>query len=412
MGTVPVNNTAVTTGNIVSATSQFNQTLPTGTSSSFTQVASTTSTETSQPDVFISSSQSASAGGYGNFGVYPTFGGYGMWSYGNGFQMFENQANLGAASQIFTGFGSQNSQLANWFGQNPISNFNFDVESSPNVVNGTFVPGAYHETIGEGGNPNNIMVNISPYASNEALPLADMEAVESYENGTNQTTGWNSGTAAGEALSRDLAMQQNPGFNGDTEFSANPITQWWQNGHQDFINGNPNWNSNTPTTIGPNGQLEQQDQYGGIQTQNQASDQNPEAVGANMMFLNYMHNGLGYGWNQIVNAKGSTLGDKYQSLTGQSGQQGFQNMINAINNLPAQDNSSSWETYNTSTGQIGTTISPQMFTNPFYTSDNYGNSSFIYSQWQNPGSDSQEHGNSHFDHGMAWARPGSIDQIG
>ena len=401
----------------VSINNKFNQALPWWVSQNFTQV----------PPPSASSQTGTSLGNTGNSSAASPVDAF-ISSQGSFEQIYSNQM---AANQILFGFGGENQQLAGFFGQQQISNFNTYIENTPFSADTNYlnpIPGAFHQAVPPGGgpaNPNNIVVNISPYAPGEALPLTDMEAVESYEDQTNQTTGWNPDTAAGEALSRDLSLTQNPLFNGDPQFSTNAMSQWWQNGHQDFINGNPDFNSNAQTWTGSNGQLMQNDQYGGTQTQNQASDRNPQAVGANMMFLSYLNNKLGYSWNQIINAKGNTLGEKYQSLTGQSGQQGFQNFINSIENLPSTDSPSNWEVEaanpNGSTSsangagaaqpQVLTTTSPWMFTNPGYTPDLYDPNIALLLQQQNsltptyflpPG----------FAPGMAWARPGYVNQIG
>ena len=98
-----------------------------------------------------------------------------------------------------------------------------------------------------------------------------------------QSAGWDCSASNGEGLSRVLATQQ---------YRSGEITRfvtgatWLDSDRPDFVN-------NTDLT-----------------------DFNPVSIGCAVLFLNYLHDQLGHGWESIVQAAGTTLRQTYQTLTG------------------------------------------------------------------------------------------------
>ncbi len=97
--------------------------------------------------------------------------------------------------------------------------------------------------------------------------------------------GWDCGTAAGDGLSRVLAAERYP--TQLAEFVTAPV---WLNeaARPDFVTNNE-------------------------------TELNPRATGCAVLFLNYLHQQLGYTWAAIVAAPGVTLEETYRRLTGMSG---------------------------------------------------------------------------------------------
>ena len=112
------------------------------------------------------------------------------------------------------------------------------------------------------------------------VALVAAEVTEVFE--ALQHKGWNCAAANGEALSRVLAVELHPGAL--DHHSVAPA--WLDHDRVDVVN------RNYPT------------------------DTNPVANGCGVLFLNWLHYQLGYGWDQIVQAAAPTLAITYQLLTG------------------------------------------------------------------------------------------------
>jgi len=111
----------------------------------------------------------------------------------------------------------------------------------------------------------------------------------------NLNNGWDCGASNGEGLSRVLANDIVPGVEPQGFVSA-PV--WLNSKRQDFV------------------------------TKNDPTDTNYFSIGCSVLFLNWLHTQLGYGWQQIVEAGGQTLADTYRNLTGQAdGWQQFSALI-------------------------------------------------------------------------------------
>jgi hypothetical protein len=116
----------------------------------------------------------------------------------------------------------------------------------------------------------------------------------------NQAAGWDCGGSNGEALSRVLAAEiypnelMPPGL-GVTFASAE---FWLESDRPDFVN-------NTDPT-----------------------DRNFVSIGCGALFINFLRFQLGYGLDQIVQAAGATLGETYQTLTGQT--DGFEQLSSLL----------------------------------------------------------------------------------
>ena len=165
--------------------------------------------------------------------------------------------------------------------------------------------GAYHYAC------NATDLYIEPNPANQASGLMVAELVEVFEAAINN--GWNCGQTNGEALSRVLATARNSGL---ASLIGQTAQQWWSDGHNDYV------------------------------TNNNATDQDQDSNGCGPMFLYYLNSQLGYSWQRIVTAGGSSLGATYQTLTGKSPSQGFSDFVNLLSsqasggqlNLPSSGN--------------------------------------------------------------------------
>jgi hypothetical protein len=124
------------------------------------------------------------------------------------------------------------------------------------------------------------------------------ELVEVFEAAI--SNGWQCGQTNGEALSRVLATERNGNI---AQLQVQTGQAWWANGAQDYV------------------------------TTNNASDQDENSNGCGPLFLYYLHSQLGYDWRTITTTGGSTLGETYQKLTGNSPAQGFQDFISRLSTL-------------------------------------------------------------------------------
>jgi hypothetical protein len=119
-----------------------------------------------------------------------------------------------------------------------------------------------------------------PYDGEYTSALVVAEETEVFE--AYQKRGWDCGQSHGEGLSRALASELHPGA-----LDSHAVAPaWLRGGNIDFVN------YTYPTDI------------------------NPLANGCAVLFLNYLHHQLGYGWDRIVAAGAQTLGATYRLLTG------------------------------------------------------------------------------------------------
>jgi hypothetical protein len=94
--------------------------------------------------------------------------------------------------------------------------------------------------------------------------------------------GWDCGASTGEGLSRVLANDLYPGAEPPNWLPA----AWLDGSRQDWV-----------TTTNP-------------------TDQNSASTGCSVLFLNWLHFGLGYPWREITAAGAATLTEVYSTLTG------------------------------------------------------------------------------------------------
>jgi hypothetical protein len=96
-------------------------------------------------------------------------------------------------------------------------------------------------------------------------------------------TGWDGQATNGTALRHALAMHLHP--------ELAPLMQgithaWWSHGAADYLSSN------------------------------NAGTRDPDATGCGLLFLFYLHDGLGHSWSSIVRIGGETLAATYAALTG------------------------------------------------------------------------------------------------
>lgn len=139
------------------------------------------------------------------------------------------------------------------------------------------------------------------------------EMVEVFEDASD--TGWDCGLTNGEALSRALAVVLHPELG--PQMTPTEIG-WWSNGATDYISANI------------------------------ANDRNADANGGGLLFLYYLHDGLGKGWDEIARAGGASLGDTYATLTGDDAHNAFASFLIALpfvtnaGELVLPDNGNPW----------------------------------------------------------------------
>ena len=105
-----------------------------------------------------------------------------------------------------------------------------------------------------------------------------------------QGIGWDCGTTNGEGLSRVLAEALYPG-------ASIVIANYWLNSNR------PNYvTANEPSPLA-NGQL---------------ADQDSVSNACSVLFLNWLHTQLGFGWDNITQAGAQSLAQTYTNLTGQA----------------------------------------------------------------------------------------------
>ena len=142
--------------------------------------------------------------------------------------------------------------------------------------------GAYHT--GDSGSNVYCAVKLEPRVAPRFTEFVLVtQLVELFEEA--QDAGWHSESSNGESLSRVLATALYPGQL--TDFAS--AYQWLDSEREDFVN------TSTP------------------------SDANSLANGCGVLFLNYLHHYLGYGWREIVLSASGTLAGTYSLLTGDAG---------------------------------------------------------------------------------------------
>jgi hypothetical protein len=182
---------------------------------------------------------------------------------------------LGAAGQtladgVLASCESEYNTLVAYFGVTP---------PSFNVIIAAGIGGAYHYGCGA----TDLYCDASGTNVDHTRMLNVAEEVEVFS--AVQNKGWNCGASNGEGLSRVLATLLYPaqldGFNSAATWLDTP-------GRPDFVN------VNDPT------------------------DRSYVSTGCSVLFLNWLRYQLGYRWESIVQAGGSTLAQTYQRLTGQA----------------------------------------------------------------------------------------------
>lgn len=165
-------------------------------------------------------------------------------------------------------------QLQSFFGNIPIGNTPFSVYLRLGDSNNG---GAYHYSCSDTG----LYCFVTPQDSTE-LGCMLVVAEEDEVFMANQNAGWDCGASNGEGLSRVLATELHP-----TALDGFASASGWLDSDR------PDWVNNTEPT-----------------------DQNYSSIGCAVLFLNYLHYQLGYAWDAIVQAGGSTLAQTYANLTG------------------------------------------------------------------------------------------------
>lgn len=175
-----------------------------------------------------------------------------------------------------------------------------DLPNLPITV--TFIPsndpaygGAYHNTCADTG----IFVSYPDAAS-----LLDAEVSECFQA---LDGNYDCGQTDGEGLSRASAETMRPFQTWPAPAVDGDVAGWWNNGNpQDYVNDNS------------------------------ATDQDGAGNACGTLFVFWLVSQKGYSWNQVVAAKGSTLGDKYASLSGDTGANGFAAFVNDLKqtNIP------------------------------------------------------------------------------
>jgi len=138
------------------------------------------------------------------------------------------------------------------------------------------------------------------------------EAVEVFEAAIGN--GWDCGATNGEALSRVLAASLHSQLG---TILVPTEVGWWNDGAANYVSDNG------------------------------ADDRNADANGCGTLFLYYLHDGLGHGWDAITRAGGASLAATYAALSGDGAGNAFNAYMQALQpfvdangnlNLPASGN--------------------------------------------------------------------------
>jgi hypothetical protein len=152
--------------------------------------------------------------------------------------------------------------------------------SSFNVIIAPGITGAYHY----GCAATDLYCEASGVDVDFTRLLVVAEEVEVFS--ALQNRGWDCSASNGEGLSRVLAVEQYPGV-ALAAYGLVAAPTWLDTaGRPDFVD------TTDPT------------------------DRNFVSIGCSVLFLNYLRYQLGYDWESIVNAGGSTLAQCYKNLTG------------------------------------------------------------------------------------------------
>ncbi len=148
--------------------------------------------------------------------------------------------------------------------------------------------GAYH------GGCDDSEIHVDAFDGNSAdlvRMLLVSEADEVFE--ADIDNGWDCGESHGEGLSRVLAAHRYP--QSMTYTAANGISYFFHSGSSWIWSSRDNWVD-----------------------QNDGTDQNFVSIGCAALFIHYLKFQLGYSLEQITQADGDTLADKYAQLTGRT----------------------------------------------------------------------------------------------
>jgi len=169
--------------------------------------------------------------------------------------------------------------IAGYFAQQQSLMFQVLVAPLSRNMDGT--GGAYHHSCSATDLYCDVQVTpaINPDVTSALVVAEEVEVFQALQN-----RGWNCGASNGEGLSRVIAEELYPGL---LEGLGYESARDWLNSHR------PNWVGRT------------------LQT-----DQNPVANGCSVLFLNYLHTQLGFGWDKICQAAAPTLAGTYRQLTG------------------------------------------------------------------------------------------------
>ena len=194
------------------------------------------------------------------------------------------------ASVVLQHIENDYKQLAAFFAYTHAVQFNVIVGPLSSGHDGT--GGAYHYSCS--GTDLYADAAINPAEAPEVTQaLVVAEAVEVFE--ALQGGGWDCGGSNGEGLSRVLAEALYPGILNDYETAST----WLDSSRPDWV------------------------------TKNNNTDQDASSNGCSVLFLNWLHFQLKYGWDKICQAAAPTLEGTYQKLTGKTdGLQAFMAQIN------------------------------------------------------------------------------------
>ena len=171
--------------------------------------------------------------------------------------------------------------MAGYFGQQ--RSLMFQVLAAPLSHNMDGTGGAYHHSCSSTDLYCDVQITpaINPDVTSAFVVAEAVEVFQAVQN-----RGWNCGASNGEGLSRVIAEELYPGLLEGLGYST---AKDWLNSRR------PNWVGRT------------------LQT-----DQNPVANGCSVLFLNYLHTQLGFGWDKICQAAAPTLAGTYSQITGKT----------------------------------------------------------------------------------------------
>jgi hypothetical protein len=206
---------------------------------------------------------------------------------------------LGANGQAIADAVAQNceadyDQVKAWFGLEP-PNLPFQVMLQADSAGQDGTGGASHPTCPSVHIEADVMINpvLNP-ARSSFLVLA--EVVEVFSAAASQLA-WDCGASNGEGLSRVLAAARYPDeLDG---YATGPT--WLTSARSDFV-----------ATTDP-------------------TDTNPLANGCAVLFLNFLHSQLGFGWDKIIAAGVGSLALTYNLLTSDSATNAFPVFLDKIN---------------------------------------------------------------------------------